>query len=841
MAIRHKPGWWSWQDIILRSNQLGIPNFQRGAVWGAANRTALLESLYEESPCGSFVLWAPRDSGDATRHGKPLRSFGEPPDPIWLVDGQQRSRAMLTVFEQLLDVPVRDDGWSPVRQDDLDSLRDACPEFRAASTEADDDDEDEHVARFWGVVLSAMRAFDQDDTAYFGESEARSVLRGSMFRRPQFRGESVDGRQSGDPALPAGIIPFATLLAPTGVFNHRTLRSEAKAALRALWADDVDLAMLDELIPWGPQFITGYTFRHRAGAVCERPLKWVDVVAARSKKTEAMVERLEGLFADRWQEPVFRRFHDMYVGKRFAFGWLPSDDVSVAIDAYVRINRSGIRVRAEEQALALLSRARPSLLDDLHNYLGLLPGDRELREDSREMLTHESDRQMGFAVWMRVVTRYTALAMLGRTALTWLETSAIDKKSFGYDLNRMGGGGKDPGSNVWARSGYQTADALVAECSQRATRALLLVDSVLSKELHLDHRMARPSTRALMPMLDLLYRLPVEAFDELEALGEADGFRAVVARSLRWTLVAPYLNQAETEFLIRTIHGFDVTDATPEGLRIAPWSAEGPAWRHELREALGRYRAALRAIWENKDTAAAQRRGVEPPDLTHTPDVEALNELALHAFEAEVRESRSLQNPMVGWLYAIEHRGQAREFDWSAQFEGFDAKDGRIGVKRRPDNAEFRAELLRAPDRLDTMGLYPEKQHIVPFTDAKGLAHQEGGTRATASPANAIGNLTWLSSRQNGFKALSDQWAVMDRDRDFENLIARGMLAAADGGRTALDLYEELQAAKITGSLASKSDVFTAFCRARTDWMVAQMAEWLNEPLAAGEAEWLGE
>ena len=38
----------------------------------------------------------------------------------------------------------------------------------------------------------------------------------------------------------------------------------------------------------------------------------------------------------------------MLAGNRFAVGWLPSSDVSAAIDAYVRINRAGIRVSAEE-------------------------------------------------------------------------------------------------------------------------------------------------------------------------------------------------------------------------------------------------------------------------------------------------------------------------------------------------------------------------------------------------------------------------------------------------------------------------------------------------------------
>jgi hypothetical protein len=71
-SAKRAPEWWSWADIIRHADQLGIPNFQRGAVWDSGNRTALLESIYEQSPCGSFVLWArvpPARGSCASRQG----------------------------------------------------------------------------------------------------------------------------------------------------------------------------------------------------------------------------------------------------------------------------------------------------------------------------------------------------------------------------------------------------------------------------------------------------------------------------------------------------------------------------------------------------------------------------------------------------------------------------------------------------------------------------------------------------------------------------------------------------------------------------------------------------
>ena len=220
MPFNRKHQWWSWTDIVEHADQLGIPNFQRGAVWDTGNRTALLESMYEQSPCGSFVLWAPEDEGNPLRHGVPLRAFGAGVEPMWLVDGQQRTRAMLDTFEQLLTVPTDSNGWALVREAELDSLRSLGTHCWLDIVEDDEEgvDGDAEGAHFWGVVLPAMRAFDQTKRSYFRKhSESRNVLRGSMFRRlsprARFRLNS-QGREKTVPPLPVGVIPLATLLAP---------------------------------------------------------------------------------------------------------------------------------------------------------------------------------------------------------------------------------------------------------------------------------------------------------------------------------------------------------------------------------------------------------------------------------------------------------------------------------------------------------------------------------------------------------------------------------------------------------------------------------------------------
>lgn len=818
MTDDRAPRWWSWADIVRNRGRLGIPNFQRGAVWDAGNRVALLESIYEQSPCGSFVLWSPPANGDLMRHGVPLHSFEPGISPMWLVDGQQRTRTMLETFRQLLKAPTAE-GWSLVRRDDLDSLLSLyqLPQNGAAG----DDQEGEDT--FWGVVLPAMRVFDREGRRHFGGyGESQRVLRGSMFRRisPQAR-IMVDSKGKEKPVPPAvkGGVPLAALVAPTGVFNESNLRQEAKKALDSFDTPDPDFSRLNQLVPWGPQFVTGYCYERPAGEDKGlSPIRWRDIHNRTNKEVIERVKQLAGLLTPKWC-PVFKRFADMLVGNRFAVGWLPPSDVSAAIDAYIRINRAGIRVRPEERALALLSRAHPGLLDDLAEF-SRLRGD-STPEDRHSLLTHESDRHLGFAIWMSTVTRYSTLALLGNMGLRWLGCSAIDKETFSYRLDRVGPKETDTGKKPWARD-YAAPGDLVKECSARVSRALTLVDSVLSEELLLDHRMARPTTRALGPLIDLFYRLPDSAIGQLQ---DDQPFRTRLALLIRWTLLAPYIDQPGLERLIIDVHG--VGEPVVPDVKVPVWGPDTQACIGKLNCALDRYQTRLEKLWSGQ----RHNTGGSPAAVEGLTLAAKLNALALDAFQGAVSEARSLQHPAVGWLYALERRAGAREFLWQAQYAGYKG-DKRTGI---PPGTERCEEPLKGAVGEGARHLYPEKQHLVPFVIARQIV-DKGGTRATASPANAIGNLTWLSQRQNTLNGLADRWTVMDPQNDHGNLKARGMLAPAQAeavSRTALDLYHKLQAVILSdGCLKDQvmaGTLFEAFCKARADWMVGQMHNWLEE------------
>lgn len=869
-TINHKPVWWSWQTILEEAYRLGIPNFQRGAVWEMSNRVALLESVLDASPCGSFVFWQPEstDADDPLKHGILLSGSNQEKHPLWIVDGQQRIRAMLDIYNQLLSPHIQADSHlSPfVRKEDIaELLKFSNIDSNVLEAQEEDGDEYGHVTKdsadadnsggevegpstcppLWLVVFPAMKVFAQqqeineakekesekeEDKALFQQFDTSKLIhRSSMFRqfRPRVQSKPKDDhgkKQSPVPPIPQGTVPLASLLSSKGVFNDPALRSAAVEALR-----NHDVAVLNDLLPWGPQFLTGYAYGPWAGDnTPPTPLKWKEVlqepIAANRKD---LINDLIRLFSeDRWQ-PVLRRFPAMLSGARFAAGRLPKCDVSTAIDVYVRINRSGIRVLPEEQALALLSRARPELLDDLSEFILKRDGSNGI-SDQRELLSHTSHRQMGFTVWMAMITRYSALSLFGTNARNWLWTKAIDKKVFRDSFDKIKSG--QSGSNLWADK-FTSPNCPVESAKDRVKPALLLIDDIFSKELHLDHRMARTKFLSLQPLIDLFFRVSVE---DIRKLREDKDFRDVFARVMLWTMLCSKGKKDDMEKTVHTIHDInnDGVRSRPEPLQVWPSGIDG------VRSALRRYVKHLPTIDALKNVTSMS--GSAEDDL---------NALALAAFQKDVGEAQSLQHAAVGWLYAIERRNNAREFSWQAQFEGYESKtlNKCSGILKTSKNQDFKAEKLgedknRLKDNKKNKklerALYPERQHIVPFVRAKAIV---GKTKA-----NSIGNLTWLSHRQNCLTGLSYRWMVLDAEKEGSNLDARGFHAPAtvNGKKTnVLDVYESLRdllpCHQEQFNKEYVKELYNALYDGRQKWMVEQMKDWLAEDLSHGAMSFL--
>jgi len=76
-------------EIIRQAvnGDVNIPEFQRDFVWDPEKVKRLAESLYRNYPIGSFLMW------NSSEYSEPQAAQGFP-QPIWIVDGQQRITAL---------------------------------------------------------------------------------------------------------------------------------------------------------------------------------------------------------------------------------------------------------------------------------------------------------------------------------------------------------------------------------------------------------------------------------------------------------------------------------------------------------------------------------------------------------------------------------------------------------------------------------------------------------------------------------------------------------------------------------------------------------------------------
>jgi|GEM_PF-4129939 len=79
-------------EIENKYDLLGIPHFQRGLVWNDDSSSLLLESLYYNTPIGSFVLW----KQNKQVYGKAYKNKYE----YLIIDGQQRINTIHQIFTQ---------------------------------------------------------------------------------------------------------------------------------------------------------------------------------------------------------------------------------------------------------------------------------------------------------------------------------------------------------------------------------------------------------------------------------------------------------------------------------------------------------------------------------------------------------------------------------------------------------------------------------------------------------------------------------------------------------------------------------------------------------------------
>jgi uncharacterized protein with ParB-like and HNH nuclease domain len=84
----------------IEEGDIKIPAFQRGFVWNQDQVLELIDSIYNDYPIGSILLWNSLERLNSTRNiGGFLIPDREPQYPVnYVLDGQQRLSAIYATF-----------------------------------------------------------------------------------------------------------------------------------------------------------------------------------------------------------------------------------------------------------------------------------------------------------------------------------------------------------------------------------------------------------------------------------------------------------------------------------------------------------------------------------------------------------------------------------------------------------------------------------------------------------------------------------------------------------------------------------------------------------------------
>jgi hypothetical protein len=766
--------WASWSDLIDLAREVGIPHFQRGHVWEHGHVAALLESMFEGSPCGSMVLWRSpaSSSGPAEDIGEALVREKSAEVSEWLIDGQQRLRSLLGVLWDAVNDPPS--LMAPRTRKALDA-RKSCwqvaPVFHGlasdpASAMTPDGEGgwvDDGATRTWFVSLPRLASLAGDSSGPWTSDDVALAARFAPFRYLSRRRPTGRTRAGNRPAPrgPRGLVPMSFVLAQSD--------EESRLDLERLGSETSSETLGREL-PWVPHCLTGFGDTSWSRVLDDETLR-LGWTLLRAQLAGARGTALRRLVTGQW----------------FAVGWLPEDcSFDDAVAAYVRINRAGVRVRPEERAFAELIRHVPQTPAALRHYSEahqqrMWKGTGAYGDShDRRWLAHATERSFGFALWMRAAIRDLTIALVPESATKagWLSLDSIERWTI---QDRLGKANEAVLERIFA-------------VPERASCILLVLDDLLSGFLRLDNPMALPDARSLFPMIDLLSRHETLLRPDSQRESARD---VVLGNLLLWSMVHPDLNQSHMSDLL-------AAGARPGGVLVAIEAM--------VRALLGVYLAG--------------ERGEPSEPLPRI--VERLVSLVGASFDRQRQEAKTLRDRTVGLLYGIERRMReasgeavAREFDWS----------------RIPYAGELRKELplqarwpdppkgVRAPD------LALERQHIVPFSLARQLVPKPPANHAATSDVNSVANLTWLSRRQNSFDGGLGGNMVDLRLEPTERLDARGLSGPA---RLAYDeIFTRWSAQRHEGWKCSEADkaAFRAFREARGRWIADQMNRWLEEAL----------
>jgi len=156
----------------FQSGRIVIPEFQRGYVWSPSKAPKLIDSLFQDFPIASLLLW---QSAEIVRPRSNESQLGRSRSFSWLIDGQQR-------VYTLAHVKDGDEGLNVVFNPDTS-------EFRLANAATKRDRRWLRVAEIWDdeQYRQIRKGFDSDPRGRAGEARIDRVRRILDYEVPVVR------------------------------------------------------------------------------------------------------------------------------------------------------------------------------------------------------------------------------------------------------------------------------------------------------------------------------------------------------------------------------------------------------------------------------------------------------------------------------------------------------------------------------------------------------------------------------------------------------------------------------------------------------------------------------
>lgn len=769
-----KNNYWSIQKLLEESSSIGVPHFQRGYVWNEANISALLESLYFDTPCGNIVLWKipEMDKSKSEDYGVPLTAQNDKNKiEQFIIDGQQRTRSLLSVF--CPDKGSTEAAGNSTENNDTEDKNDSDQSDENAT------DNQKHIPYVWAVNLARFAEKVLDDQykdlldfpshnpaglfikirdphkqkeAYIEyvkekiknvkapkedatESHDATNTKGDEKTKKQTITFSPEYRcqynfiplsfffNLGDPAnvtaknekeMQYTVVPYSSLSRSLGdyiVENDDKVKDENDSKKET----EEKKILFDEL-PDNAIFIK------YKGSPNEGTLQ--DLLNDLKSKLAEMLER------------------------QLAVRVLNTTDLSDVIHTFIRINSGGKAVQEEEKTLARLVQLSPektddkekkgafSVLKDLFNKIH--PGE---ATGINEHLQRLKENRFGFRLFIRVfvlAANYHTGKAMGTQAMSF---SAIQNNE---RLESEEGQKKIPA--IW-------------DCVESVT---LAVYDLLTEKLHFDTLAFLPDSRSLRPVFMLLIKYP--------GFLENNKIKDIYKSHFAYILLSLLLGAGDSEIDIMNfvtqirnspLDGCSLLKllTTAPREKITGLKAEDDKLKQFIEATFLKDCNALMTIWE-KIRNAGNEGSLEDNLKKKFPSVKALT------------------NRYILLLYVLERHLGAVDFYGKSLKNIKDENKKDLDFSRFSNSGrEIKANMESVCGQSENP---PEKQHIVPYywLHKGGEDAEPTKGRKSNDDANNIGNITYISHELNHYETgLGKYWLNLG---EADAILLRGHIISED-------------------------------------------------------------